>query len=57
MWSLILYFLFGSGQPSSLQPTQGSPETMQTTDDGVPNDGDGGDVGQVRPPKREYFLH
>ncbi|MEN5054499.1 hypothetical protein [Sphingobacterium kitahiroshimense] len=51
MWSLILYFLFGIGQPSSLQPTQGNPTTMQTTDDGDPNDGDGGDVGQVRPPK------
>lgn len=49
MWSIILYFLFGIGQPSSSQPTQGSPETMQTTDDGVPNDG--GDVEQVGPPK------
>jgi len=51
MWSLILYFLFGIGQPSSLQPAQGNPTTMQSTDDGDPNDGDGGDVGQVRPPK------
>jgi len=54
MWSLILYFLFGIGQPSSSQPTPGNPTTMQSTDDGDPNDpndGDGGDVGQVRPPK------
>lgn len=51
MWSLILYFLFGIDQPSSSQPMQGSPATMQTTDDRDPNDGDGGDLGQVRSPK------
>jgi len=52
MWSLILYFLFGIGQPSSSQPTQGNPATMQTADDGDPNDGDGGDKGSTVPPKR-----
>ncbi|UPZ35874.1 hypothetical protein MUB18_17360 [Sphingobacterium sp. PCS056] len=58
MWSLILYFLFGIGQPSSSQPTPGNPTTMQSTDDGDPNDpndpndGDGGDKGSTVPPKR-----
>jgi len=52
MWSLILYFLFGIGQPSSSQPTQGNPVTMQSTNDGDPDDDDGGDKGPVRPPKR-----
>ncbi|MEN5085209.1 hypothetical protein ABE426_01930 [Sphingobacterium faecium] len=54
MWSLILYFLFGIGQPSSSQPTQGNPTTMQSTDDGTPtdpSDGDGGDKGNTRPPQ------
>ena len=55
MWSLILYFLFGIGQPSSSQPTQGNP-TMQTTNGdegpGTPTDGDGGDKGSTVPPKR-----
>ncbi|MEN5231922.1 hypothetical protein [Sphingobacterium faecium] len=54
MWSLILYFLFGIGQPSSSQPTPGNPTTMQSTDDGDPNDpndGDGGDKGNTRPPQ------
>jgi|GEM_PF-933781 len=50
MWSLILYFLFGIGQPSSSQPTQGNPITMQSTDDGDHNDGDGGDKGNTVPP-------
>ncbi|WP_333889270.1 hypothetical protein [Sphingobacterium siyangense] len=53
MWSLILYFLFGIGQPSNSQPGAGTP-TVQTADTPPPNpgdDGDGGDVGQVRPPK------
>jgi len=45
MWSLILYFLFGIGQPSSSQPTQGNPTMMQTADDG-----DGGDKGNTVPP-------
>ncbi|MBB2951614.1 hypothetical protein [Sphingobacterium sp. JUb56] len=52
MWSLILYFLFGIGQPSSSQSIQGNPTTMQSTDDGDPNDpndGDGGDKGNIRP--------
>ncbi|QQD13413.1 hypothetical protein [Sphingobacterium sp. UDSM-2020] len=54
MWSLILYFLFGIGQPSSSQPKQGNPTMMQSTDDGDPNDpndGDGGDKGNTVPPK------
>ncbi|MFD2902549.1 hypothetical protein [Sphingobacterium anhuiense] len=48
MWSLILYFLFGIGQPSSSQPAQGNP-TMQTSGYDDPDDGDGGDKGNIRP--------
>ncbi|MBB2951598.1 MULTISPECIES: hypothetical protein [Sphingobacterium] len=51
MWSLILYFLFGIGQPSSSQPTQGNPTTMQTSGYDDPDDGDGGDKGNTVPPK------
>ncbi|MDR0262580.1 MAG: hypothetical protein LBJ04_05075 [Sphingobacterium sp.] len=53
MWSLILYFLFGIGQPSNSQPSAGTP-TVQTahtpppTDPG-PETGTGGDKGTVRP--------
>ncbi|MGJ1410156.1 hypothetical protein ACR78Z_10805 [Sphingobacterium thalpophilum] len=50
MWSLILYFLFGIGQPSNSQPNSNTP-TVQTADaDEPPADGDGGDKGNVRPP-------
>ncbi|MFA4976186.1 hypothetical protein [Sphingobacterium siyangense] len=54
MWSLILYFLFGIGQPSNSQPSAGTP-TVQTADTPPPNpgdDGDGGDVVNPRPPKK-----
>ncbi len=50
MWSLILYFLFGIGQPSNSQPNPDH-STVQTMGIDDPTDGDGGDVGQVRPPK------
>ncbi|CAM3646129.1 hypothetical protein [Sphingobacterium prati] len=49
MWSLILYFLFGIGQPSNSQPNTGTP-TVQTADE-PPADGDGGDKGSTRPPQ------
>ncbi|MGJ1193288.1 MULTISPECIES: hypothetical protein [Sphingobacterium] len=52
MWSLILYFLFGIGQPSNAQQNTGTP-TVQTADTPPPNpgdDGDGGDKGNP-PPK------
>ncbi|MGJ1414620.1 hypothetical protein [Sphingobacterium multivorum] len=52
MWSLILYFLFGIGQPSNSQPNTGTP-TVQTDDPNQPPgtdvDGDGGDKGNPRP--------
>ncbi|WP_153846595.1 hypothetical protein [Sphingobacterium paramultivorum] len=54
MWSLILYFLFGIGQPSNAQPSAGTP-TVQTADtdqpptDPGPETGTGGDKGTVRP--------
>ncbi|QRY57292.1 hypothetical protein [Sphingobacterium siyangense] len=55
MWSLILYFLFGIGQPSNAQPSAGTP-TVQSADTPPPNpgndDGDGGDVVNPRPPKK-----
>ncbi len=52
MWSLILYFLFGIGQPSNSQPNTGAP-TVQTADATPPVDpGDtGGETGTPRPPK------
>ncbi|WP_294185828.1 hypothetical protein [uncultured Sphingobacterium sp.] len=53
MWSLILYFLFGIGQPSNSQPSAGTP-TVQTADTPPPVDpGDnGGETGTVRPPRK-----
>ena len=42
MWSLILYFLFGIGQPSNPQPNPEHP-TVQTFDEG-------GDTSSPRPP-------
>lgn len=45
MWSLILYFLFGIGQPTNVQPTTDN-FTIQTTTVDHPNDGDGGDKGK-----------
>ena len=45
MWSLILYFLFGIGQPSNYQPS-GSAPTVQS--DG-PGD-TGGETSTPRPP-------
>lgn len=43
MWSLILYFLFGIGQPSNTQQDNNHP-TVQTASDG-------GDKENPRPPK------
>lgn len=52
MWSLILYFLFGIGQPSNPQPTPEQP-TVQTADAPTPGPGDnGGENGTVRPPRK-----
>ncbi|WP_333578134.1 hypothetical protein [Sphingobacterium sp.] len=50
MWSLILYFLFGNGQPANIN-SSGNSSTVNITADDNPNDGDGGDVGTIRPPK------
>jgi len=60
MWSLILYLLFGIGQPNQ---TPASHPTMQTTSNGsneTPGtiseddneDGVGGEKGNVRPPRK-----
>ncbi|MNK09262.1 hypothetical protein D3C87_272180 [compost metagenome] len=51
MWSLILYFLFGIGQPSNSQPGAGTP-TVQTADAPPVDPGDnGGETSTPRPPK------
>jgi hypothetical protein len=47
MWSLILYFLFGIGQPANTSSSANSTTVNVTTDD----DSDGGDVVNPRPPK------
>jgi len=60
MWSLILYLLFGIGQPnqtpashSTMQTTSnGSNETPGTISEGDDDDSHGGDKGNVRPPKK-----
>jgi len=50
MWSLILYFLFGIGQPSTPQPNH---PTVQASGIDDPTDGDnGGEGGTVRPPRK-----
>jgi len=50
MWSLILYFLFGIGQPSNAQPSAGTPTVQSADTDQPPTDpGDGGDKGNPRP--------
>ncbi|WP_286766891.1 MULTISPECIES: hypothetical protein [Sphingobacterium] len=49
MWSLILYLLFGIGQPANTSPSANSSIVNVTTDDN-PDDGDGGDKGNP-PPK------
>jgi len=49
MWSLILYFLFGIGQPANIN-SSGNSSTVSVTADDNPNDGDGGDKGSTRPP-------
>ncbi|HBI87740.1 MULTISPECIES: hypothetical protein [Sphingobacterium] len=41
MWSLILYFLFGIGQPSNSQPGAGT-STVQTADAPPVDPGDNG---------------
>ncbi len=51
MWSLILYFLFGIGQPSNSQPSAGTPTVQTTAVDGEDPD-NGGENGTVRPPKK-----
>lgn len=53
MFSLLLYLLFGIGQPSNSQPSTGAP-TVQTADtDQPPTDpGDGGDKENPIPPKK-----
>jgi hypothetical protein len=50
MWSLILYFLFGIGQPSN---SQSNLETaaVQSSEADQPGD-NGGDMGTVRPPRK-----
>jgi len=48
MWSLILYFLFGIGQPANTQTTS---DNITVHSGAIADDGDGGDVGTVRPPK------
>jgi hypothetical protein len=52
MWSLILYFLFGIGQPSNSQPSVGI-EIEQSTDGHQPNEpGDnGGETSTPIPPR------
>ncbi|GAA4168292.1 hypothetical protein [Sphingobacterium ginsenosidimutans] len=61
MWSLILYFLFGIGQPSNSQPSAGAPTVQSASGTNNPNnpnnpdtpdDGDGGDKGNTRPPNK-----
>jgi len=58
MWSLILYLLFGIGHPaqaSASHPTMqtSSNETSGTiSEDDDNEDGDGGEKGNVRPPKK-----
>ncbi|WP_426790677.1 hypothetical protein [Sphingobacterium sp. WOUb80] len=51
MWSLILYFLFGIGQPANIN-SSGNSSTVSVTADDNPNDGDGGDKGNPFPPKK-----
>lgn len=51
MWSLILYFLLGIGQPSNAQPSAGTP-TVQSADAPPTDPGDnGGETSTPRPPK------
>ena len=61
MWSLILYFLFGIGQPTASTATQptvltsssnSNGETPGAIDLGDGTDGDGGEKGNVRPPRK-----
>ncbi|MDR3009445.1 MAG: hypothetical protein LBV59_16040 [Sphingobacterium sp.] len=51
MWSLILYFLFGVGQPANIN-SSGNSSTVNVTADDNPNDGDGGDKENPIPPKK-----
>ncbi|MDR3009443.1 MAG: hypothetical protein LBV59_16030 [Sphingobacterium sp.] len=51
MWSLILYFLFGIGQPANIS-SSGNSSTVSVTADDNPNDGDGGDKGTPIPPNK-----
>ena len=48
MWSLILYFLFGVGQPANTS-SSGVSSIINVTADDNPNDGDGGDKGNPPP--------
>lgn len=51
MWSLILYFLFGIGQPSNSQPGAGT-STVQTADAHPVDPGDnGGETSTPIPPR------
>ncbi len=51
MWSLILYFLFGIGQPSNSQPGAGT-STVQTADAPPVDPGDnGGETSTPIPPR------
>ncbi|MDQ1151932.1 MULTISPECIES: hypothetical protein [Sphingobacterium] len=49
MWSLILYFLFGIGQPANTNSSTNSSIINVNADD-IHDDGDGGDKGNP-PPK------
>jgi hypothetical protein len=48
MWSLILYFLFGVGQPGNIN-SSGNSSTVNVTTDDTHDDGDGGDKGNPPP--------
>jgi len=52
MWSLLLYLLFGVGQPTADQPAAGNPTTLSVDDNDMPIDSDGGDKVNVRPPRK-----
>lgn len=49
MWNILLYLLFGIGQPANTQTTVEN-STVQISSMDNPDDGDGGDKGNVRPP-------